>query len=306
MALADIFETIQLLEKHPVFSSVLKFEIQSKTIEKVNKPELSEKHVLRNLIISPKTAVLGFPEMRILRKVFLRNQILSPFRLFGLAKPRMKIVNAQVNRKFDLIYDTRYKQEVKREQESLFKASIDHYFEQISGSELSVDFNFFPTGIYAEVSWYKEKCESELLYPVCEIIRTILLQENKNTELPHAFRRIKIFSCQLSPSLANEVVCNYYGGLTAEWEYPKLWKQFIGLISKEIWLDENYSEKPVVQWLGEINKAEIANWQQVKSIFTFIVRQKRFCEGFWKSLIQENTLPQIIQKIAAAPFSMAA
>lgn len=249
---------------------------------------------LSSIEIVFKLVPVGLPEFQISYHVFLRNFFRSVFSLFGLSKKRKKFSENRINKYFDFYFPRRVaKTEIKNELQLLFSQPANKIYKQFIEKKLKGDLiydMFSLTYSTAEIP-DNEKKMKQLKEHLLSILEWIELFK---TIKPSPTLSVKRIGKLMTSKLANEIKFDYqqdkFSGLT----YPTLLHQFIYTISNPFWEDKNYTSKPVLDWLKEPSKLKYLSEEEIKSVFTYFIRQERF----WKTMLEKR----YVQYILANPF----
>jgi hypothetical protein len=283
--LNDTFEFSEAYE-YLINSPYTKFINIEKKIQEFNRirdDRLNNKIINKYLIVSLLDDVFGLPEMIISGKVFLSGCIMGPFRLLGMAKISVPTGDVRLDPNFECLVKRKNKAHAQEELELMMKTKFPEWLSKIEKNYSSISYYFGPLGNHLQINFTSdlkmEKKELNCLVEALMSIKDILKVSNPEK---HEFSRIMNIW-----NMLNADICKKVKYENNEWKYPREWNIFISKISRNIWMDENYTQKPVMKWIEEHRSPESMNMEERKSYFTYIVRQERFCEGFWKTFMEK-------------------
>lgn len=77
-------------------------------------------------------------------------------------------------------------------------------------------------------------------------------------------------------------------------DYPQDVLGFINVLSSDFWADYDYTSKPVRDWLASPERLKKLSTEDLKAVFTHIVRSERFCDGAWQSTLKSGLMDELL------------
>lgn len=86
-------------------------------------------------------------------------------------------------------------------------------------------------------------------------------------------------------------------GLFCPPTYPDDVSKFFRVLQQDIWMDFGYNPEQVKAMLDDPSYIAQANVTQMKSMFTYIARAERFCDGAWGSALESGVLQTLLHRL---------
>ena len=77
-------------------------------------------------------------------------------------------------------------------------------------------------------------------------------------------------------------------------DYPQDVVGLINVLSADFWTDHDYTSKPVRDWLAAPERLKTLSTQDLKAVFTHIVRSERFCDGAWQTTLKSGLMDKLL------------
>lgn len=77
-------------------------------------------------------------------------------------------------------------------------------------------------------------------------------------------------------------------------DYPQDVLGFINVLSSDFWADYDYTSKPVRDWLTSPERLKKLSTEDLKAVFTHIVRSERFCDGAWQNTLKSGLMDELL------------
>jgi len=91
---------------------------------------------------------------------------------------------------------------------------------------------------------------------------------------------------------------NKDGVIQIPWpEYENVVIEFFHIASKQCWKDYNYTSNNAVEMIKNKDTIKNASLEQIKTMITLCVRRERFCEGIWESVIEEEIIRSLLERL---------
>ena len=255
-----------------------------------------DKNTTWNLLCECDSVKTGLPEFTFSSKVFARNFILTPFRLFNLARKNIKTGISTIDKRMDFYCRNREEvNQLKAEFPVLFQNSFSNL---ISGLDLAnfkgdVIYNSLTLN-YKSIGLPENEKDLKTVEVALDFMKVIREQLNYcNRDPVQAVKRgyISLESGEYTKGIK-------WSDNEGEFAYPNYTNEvlsFINILSVKFWEDTNYTQKPVTDWLQNPMKLETLSIDELKSVITYILRQERFCEGFWLSTFEKGYFKFILR-----------
>ena len=77
-------------------------------------------------------------------------------------------------------------------------------------------------------------------------------------------------------------------------DYPTEINDFMGMLSKEPWVNFEYNPSDVSEILESVNTANLI---QIKTVFTGTCRGERYFNGHWKNVLETKRLDPVFERL---------
>jgi hypothetical protein len=252
-----------------------------------------ERTSVERLLIYFKNVPRGFPELRIASKVILGGFFRLIF-AFAYSEKRIKIKNFKVNDQLDFFYkDNLNTESVQTELKELFTSETNLIYEKLKAKNLNFNLTYdLKSVLFETLQVPQNKTDLENLKDNLKLLVQWLELFKKIK--PNPKLSVVRIGNKINPELAKEIKWSHPSNGFSYPEYPELIHDFISVISSNYWVDYDYSKQPVQAWLDSPEKLSLLSENEIKSLFTFFVRQERFCDGFWQTMVEKEYVHHVL------------
>ena len=86
--------------------------------------------------------------------------------------------------------------------------------------------------------------------------------------------------------------------ITLPWPtYDPAVEAFFNALSKEYWRDETYSVETTSRMIRNPDRIDRASLEEIRAMLTFCVRGERFCEGHWRTMLNQGFIRQLLTRL---------
>jgi hypothetical protein len=238
----------------------------------------------------------GLPQVTISSKIFARNFILAPFRFLGLASQRVKTGIKNTDEKIDVYCKNKIEiKNIREELPFLFNVEFSTHFNNLINKNFKGDINYNTLSLsYKSIDLSQNENDIKSIEAALDFMIIIkdFIKKYKTDPLTSVKRG---YSSLVSGKFDKGIQWTNNKGEFPYPNYPKEILSFINILSDKYWEDVNYTQKPVTDWLQNPNKIENLSLNELKSTFTYIVRQERFCEGFWQTALEKGYIRSLLK-----------
>ncbi len=242
------------------------------------------------------TVPIGLPAFQVSSSVFLRNFFTSAFSVFGVTKQRKKFSSRKINKALDFYFPkTTTSESINNELSLLFGEDANKIYMDLISSNFTGDLIYNEQKLVFKTMQVPENTAD--LEKIKLLFKPILKWVDLFKKvIPNPINAVKRIGHLIKPELVKEIkwkhTDNHFAYVD---EYPEPIHRFISVISIPYWTDTNYTNKPVHEWLQNANNLPKLALNDLKSLFTYFVRQERFCEGFWQIMTEKDYVSQVLK-----------
>lgn len=254
---------------------------------------LTERRTDEYLRFSLEKVPPGLPFIQFSSAVFLRNFILFPFSLLGLAKKRLKFGEREIDRGLDLY--CREKQAIGVELPWFFNPDFLENLKTLVKGGFTGDVVYDGATLSFETRLLPK---DEIELQETEVAVEFMLKLGKRLEKSQRdpIRSVqRIYRLVTDENVLDKVTWSTESGSLPHPDYPHELSVFYTVLGQAFWTDADYTKKPVQSWLKDPTALEKLPLKDVKAVCTYLTRQERFCDGFWAHAFQAGYVEALLR-----------
>jgi hypothetical protein len=238
------------------------------------------------------TVRAGLPGFHIHSLVLGSRFFGSLFRLLRWSRPRVPLGNAELDRRLDLLAVEG--ERLATEFPSLFAAEMHSALDHAVSCKFSGSIVYDSLRLRMTLDRLPDT-DNELKAMAPALDTLLLVRKQLALSRPDPIRAVARAWQTLKARKAWEQVTwsTPKGGLPHP-DYPQDVHGFMNVLSSDFWADHDYTSKPVREWLASPERLKKLSMEDLKAVFTHIVRSERFCDGAWESTLKSGLMDELL------------